>query len=159
MSEFTNKELQDYAWKYFALHASQRMSLFNFFVACSAIVTAALFGTFHEKIRAYGIGIALGVLLPVISFVFWKLDQRVSFLIKHAEAALKHLEREFISDGQHVTKLFTLEEELTKQKKERAFRWSVECHMTYSCCFRVVFLSFGAIGIIGAAISLVCLSH
>ena len=59
MSQFSNKELQEYAWQYFALHASQRMSLFNFFVASSSVVTAALCGTFHEKVRAYEMGIVL----------------------------------------------------------------------------------------------------
>ena len=162
MSQFSNKELQEYAWQYFALHASQRMSLFNFFVASSSVVTAALCGTFHEKVRAYEMGIVLGFLLPVISFVFWKLDQRVSFLLKHAEAALKHLERQFIPQGQELTKLFTLEEELTNQKKEkreRTFRWVIRCHMTYSRCFRLIFLAFGLTGIIGVVMSLVYLSH
>jgi hypothetical protein len=153
MSEFTNKDIQEYAWNYFALHASQRMSLFNFFVACSSVVTAALCGTFYEKIKAYEIGIALGIMLPVISFVFWKLDQRVSFLIKHAEAALKHLECKFPSDEQQVTKLFALEESLTSQKKEKVLCWPIGCHMTYSCCFKIVFWTFAIIGMIGAGIS------
>lgn len=156
MSEFTNKDIQEYAWKYFALHASQRMSLFNFFVGCSAVVTAALWGTLNEKIQAYGIGIVLGILLPFTSFVFWKLDQRVSFFIKIAEEALKYVEQKFPSDEQEITKLFTLEERLTSQK-ERSICHPIKCHMKYSCCFQMVFLSFSIIGIIGAAISLVYL--
>jgi hypothetical protein len=31
------KEMMDHAWRYFELHASQRMSLFNFFLVLAAL--------------------------------------------------------------------------------------------------------------------------
>lgn len=155
--EFTRKDLQKYAWEYFAVHASQRMSIFNFFVVFSSLVTTAMFGSFQEKIKIYPLGFGFGLLLILISFVFWKLDQRVSFLIKHAEEALEHLETEFpdakASKGPHVTQLFTREESLTKRMSAsfwRPWRW----HLTYSKCFGVAFMAFGTTGIIGACVSL-----
>jgi hypothetical protein len=38
------------------------------------------------------LGSGLGLLLMLVSFVFWKLDQHTSFLIKHAETAIIDLE-------------------------------------------------------------------
>jgi hypothetical protein len=160
MSEFTNKDVQKYAWDYFAVHASQRMSLFNFFVIFSSLVTTGLVGTFQEAFRAYPLGFGFGMLLVLISFIFWKLDQRVGFLIKHAEAALKHVESQFPDEGApgapHVTQLFTLEEYLTNQMRKSShlpWRW----HLTYSRCFKVAYLAFALIGIVGACVSLVLL--
>ena len=156
--EFTQKDFHKYSWNYFSAHAAQRMSLFNFFVVFSSLVTTALLGSFQEKLRIYPLGLGFGLLLTLISFVFWKLDQRVSFLIKHAEEALKHQEAEFpdapASGEPHVTQLFTREEFLTSSMRSCS-RLPWRCHFTYSKCFNVAFVAFGATGIIGACTSLV----
>ena len=38
----SNKDLLEHAWKYFQLHAAQRIAVFNFFVAASGLQTAGL---------------------------------------------------------------------------------------------------------------------
>jgi len=138
---------RDYVWEYFKVHAQQRMSLFNFFVVFSSLATTCLVATFQEKTRAPTVGMAIGVLLIIISFTFWKLDERVRFLIKHAENALKWIESTYPLEDDvvnpHVLRLFTCEEKHTKCNGD----------LTYSKCFKVAFLVFGVVGLVGVILS------
>jgi hypothetical protein len=149
---WTLRDHRDYAWEYFKVHAQQRMSLFNFFVIFSSLATTCLVATFQEKAQAHLVGIGLGVLLLAISFVFWKLDERVRFLVKHAERALKWIETKYHADGPdekpHVLQLFTCEEALTAD----------ELAVTYAKCFRWTFFAFGLVGLVGAILSALYLS-
>jgi hypothetical protein len=92
----------------------------------------------------------LSVGMMVISFVFWKLDQRVAYLIKHAEAALKVIECSLKEDpnGQHLS-LFFSEETKTRELKESTCWKPWSWHMKYSKCFGVVYVVFAVIGLIG----------
>lgn len=138
---------RDYAWEYFKVHAQQRMSLFNFFVVFSSLATTCLVATFQEKTHAPMVGMAIGILLVVISFTFWKLDERVRFLIKHAESALKWVESTYsLEDGidkPHILRLFTCEERQTAGNGQ----------LTYSKCFLATFLVFGIVGVVGTVLS------
>jgi len=123
------------------------MSLFNFFVVFSSLATTCMVGTFHEKTRSHMVGVGIGVLLMVISFIFWRLDDRVRFLIKHAENALKWIETNYeledCHNSPHVLRLFTGEE--TQTADEQPF--------TYSKCFCWTFFTFGLVGLAGAILS------
>ena len=81
------------------------MSTFNFFIILAALLTTGLAGTFVKEFEWDVVGVFLGSGLVIISFAFWKLDQRVRFLIKHAENALKAFEANYASDTE---KLFML---------------------------------------------------
>jgi hypothetical protein len=144
---WTLQDHRGYAWEYFKVHAQQRMSLFNFFVVFSSLATTCLVATFPEKTHTHTVGAAIGILLMVISFIFWKLDKRVRFLIKHAESALKWIESTYslddCADKSHVLRLFTYEEERT----------TGEGHLTYAKCFGVTFLAFGLVGLAGLVLS------
>ena len=141
--------LLEHAWRYFELHANQRMSLFNYFLVLSGAVAAGLAATLQGSQRFSSLGVALGLLLALVSFVFWKLDQRVSFLIKHAESALSELEKTIPAES---ARLFSLEPSRAKTAAEAASWWSR--HWTYSKAFRFVFLVLGLFGIAGAVLSL-----
>lgn len=67
----------------------------SFFLFASGAIAAGLAATLQGTPRFSSLGIALGALLMLVSFIFWKLDQRVSFLIKHAEQALAETEQAF----------------------------------------------------------------
>jgi len=77
----------EHAWRYFEIHAGQRMSMFNYFIVLSGLLLTGIAGTLQASPRLAAIGIALGLLLALLSFLFWKIDQRAAFLVKHAEAA------------------------------------------------------------------------
>ncbi|OHB77268.1 MAG: hypothetical protein A2Z25_14320 [Planctomycetes bacterium RBG_16_55_9] len=152
------KERIEYAWNYFQLHAGQRMSLFNFFVVISALLTGGLATSIRNdnEFEHAIIRILLGVGLMITSFVFWKLDQRVRYLIKHAENALKKMEHCFLIENEsqdNSSALFLAEEEQTV-KFPRAQLWKFwEWHMYYSKCFGVVYITFAAIGFLGVVLA------
>lgn len=149
--DFSLQIHRDYAWDYFKVHAQQRMSLFNFFVVFSSLATTCLVATFQERTSAHTLGIGIGMLLMAISIIFWKIDRRVRFLVKHAESVLKWIEGTYTlddgDDSPHVLKLFICEERQTAS----------ECPATYSKCFEMAFLVFGLIGLAGAITSAACL--
>src|SRR5271166_5133933 len=97
-SQSETKAARDHAWRYFEMHAGQRMSLFNFYLVLSGLVIAGMAGIYVNKFAPL-VGAAVSVTLIVVALVFWKLDQRVSFLMKRAEIALAELEASFPSSA------------------------------------------------------------
>ncbi|WP_275629348.1 hypothetical protein [Pseudomonas sp. 273] len=78
----------------------------------------------------------LGCFLSLVSLVFWKLDQRVSAMIKLAEGAIVYLEGLGVAPEAAI---FT--RELNCKKANGVFKvW------TYGRCFRVSFLAVGVAG-------------
>jgi len=97
---------REHAWRYFDLHAGQRMTMFNYFTVLAGITLAGIGATLQAATSFSAIGIALGLLLSLLSFVFWKLDQRVAFLVKHAEMAHENAEAKLLPMS---TRLFCTE--------------------------------------------------
>lgn len=148
------------AWDYFQLHSTQRLTTFNFYLVIASVLTAGLVSTFQKDFIFPTAGIPLGGLLSFFSFIFWALDRRNSQLIKSAEAALIFFEEQSgfkaaVSEGPHITNIFSRDEFLASRnrKKKSIIFW--RNHYSYSACFRLVFLSFGLAGIIGAVAALI----
>jgi hypothetical protein len=148
--KLTPKDALEHAWRYFALHAGQRMSLFNYFLIMFGIASAGLAGCLRAEGVLRLVGALLGGALASVAFVFWKLEQRSSFLVKHAETALLELEERHIAV--ESARLFRLEPAHTQTAqavKPRATRvW------TYGKSFRFLFALAAAVGIIGFAFSI-----
>ena len=116
-----NEELKDYreyAWKYFSLHADQRLKTFHFFVVLSAIISGAIL-TITKDVTNVSYAAPMAYLLSFLAFIFWKLDQRNSELIKHGENALKAIENsgKLFDSKSRAVLLFSEEEMKTKNKK------------------------------------------
>lgn len=133
-------EALEHAWSYFQLHANQRITVFNYFVIFAGVLATGLASAVQASPRLATVGVVLGLLLSLLSLVFWKIDQRTSFLIKHAEELIKTLEPA-------TAPLF--QEEVTKTEHARKTKglW------TYGKAFRVIFLVMGLVGISGSVIS------
>lgn len=143
----TRQEKIDYVWSYFELHANQRMSTFNFYIVIAALTTNAI-ATSYESITQSLFPCAIfSMLLSFVSYIFWKLDQRCSKLIKHAEESLKALEAERSDDsGPGSACLFTEESKLPSTSITDWKIWSYS--LSYSKCFTSVFAAFGSIGLL-----------
>lgn len=83
----TSDKAMDHAWRYFALHAQQRMSVFNFFVVLSGILSTGIAASFQNG-KPTLVTATLGALLTVFAFVFQRLDRRGAQFVKLAEDAL-----------------------------------------------------------------------
>lgn len=143
-----SEALLEHTWRYFELHAKQRITVFNYFLVLSGAVVAGLAATLQGSPRFSFVGAVLGVLLALVSFVFWKLDQRVSFLIKHAEAALAEVEKALPTES---ARLFLLEPGRAETAAKSAPWWTRQ--WTYGRAFRFVFVVMALFGIIGAVLS------
>ena len=68
--------LKQQAWNYFALHAQQRLTTVNFYLVVATTLTAAAVASFGENFGFPGLRLPTGLLLSLLSFVFWRLDFR-----------------------------------------------------------------------------------
>lgn len=132
----------EHAWRYFELHAQQRMTVFNFFLAISGLVAAGVGVGLQQGGKFLALASLLGCFLILVSFIFWKLDQRVTVLIKQAESALIYLESVGLESQACI---FT--KELSSVKG--AGFGSV---WTYGKCFRWSFVFVAAAGLVLAIV-------
>jgi hypothetical protein len=151
MKDEISERLQDQAWKYFSLHADQRLKTFNFYLILATIIVGGLLTVMKDLKTAY-IGAILAFTLTLLSFVFWKLDQRTRQMIWYAEEALKWCETEMQLPQEnfcpHVASIFRREEHLTKHAR-RPQRLNIFVrHFSYSECFSLIFFVFGLGGFV-----------
>ena len=154
-SQMTNHSLDmaallSYSSSYFHVHAAQRISVFKFFVVLAGLMIGGLFSTFQKDLKVPAFGIVLGLGLIFVSFIFWKLDERVKFLIKNVEASLTELERHFPTAGgakkPHVTQLITWELTKTQELRNSQKRWAPASQYSYAQSFRLLFVVVGLVG-------------
>jgi hypothetical protein len=81
---------QTYAWGWFAYHAGQRLTAFNFFVVVLGAILVAYVQAADAHLR--GLGVALGIVGILISLAFWVIDVRNTELVICGRAALDALE-------------------------------------------------------------------
>jgi hypothetical protein len=139
----------DYAFKYFDLHAKQRMTVFNFFLVIAGILTGGIAAALTKTPSMPVLGAALSLVLILISFVFWKLDLRTSFLIKHSEQALIECEKAFLLEKARLIsneKACFAEFQSKQHPGDKA--WS------YSKCFETVFVAMTLLGVLGLGLSI-----
>lgn len=139
-----NDKLFEHAWKYFEIHSQQRVNVINFFLAISGIVGAGIGLSLQQ---GGGFNYSAGMLslfLSFLSFIFWKLDERVSEMIKNSEEALACLEKQF---EKSEAKLFTNDRINTSSRKGLLSTW------TYGRCFRCAFYVVGYAGFLIAIFS------
>jgi hypothetical protein len=129
---------REHAWKYFEVHANQRMALFNFFIVLSGLLLTGIGVciTGADNLRIPGVILCVG--LTFISLIFYKLDQRTRFFIKRAELVLAELEIELPV----CARLFREEPGATQQAAKDEAVW------TYGRSFRFVFWISGLIGFV-----------
>jgi hypothetical protein len=77
--------------------------------------------------------VGLGLVLPVVALIFWNLDRRTAFLVKHAEECLIDVETSLLDER---VRLFSLEPEKTQaacsQEMFRHRLWTYGRHSEYS---------------------------
>ena len=157
----TEKEALDIAWKYFQQHASQRISFFNFYIVVASCMLTGLVTTFGSQFLAHHVGIAIGLMLAMTSFIFFKIDERNKFLTKKGEEALKEIESHYSFLGTSGSspsplQIFRREEahsrELKEEYKEKG-TWVVLQQISHSKCFNILLEIYGLAGFFGALVS------
>jgi len=127
----------EYPWRYFALHAGQRMQSVNFFL----IATTFLVSAYVAAVSGGHAGLAAGVAVlgALSSFVFYRIERRVRGLIKAAEAALRPLERSMAEKAENPALQI-----LDSVETAPAGAWS------YSRVFRALYVMVGLAFVAGS---------
>jgi hypothetical protein len=128
----------NHSWRYFELHATQRISLIRYYIGIySLYISACGYMLFHDAFLNSNdkyIIFALSILILIITTIFYLLDRRNRDLIHLAEESLRQYEFEMGFQNPH--NIFTLEDVVSRQ--ESKFR--------HTHCFNALFL----VGIISA---------
>jgi hypothetical protein len=154
MEQQARNETRDYTWKWFALNADQRLRTFNFYLLIVAVVLGGLLAYLKDA-RSPAYAAPVGVLLAIISYIFWRLDQRTREFLHLAERILKAIEMDI--PGEQVPeelRLFVKEEALTEELRKPHGRlgWNpvswIRGHYSFHDCFKAAFVIFGVAGLL-----------
>lgn len=140
------KAVQLYAWNYFAFHAQQRQTVFNFFIVLIGASLAAYAATI-DKSSAARFHLIIGCVLAASSFFFWRLDERSRRLIHLAEAPLKQMETRLAERTDFSSTIILTNSE----NKIGGVFTRVE---TFSQIYRCAFALVGCVGFVIAAASI-----
>jgi len=133
----------EHYWKYFEIHTQQRMTVFNFYLAIVGLAAAGIGIGLQQGVKYNYLTSSIAIFMALVSFIFFKLDQRVSTLIKRSEKALIFFEGEFSSDH---PKLFHSDEMDSNLNSGLTTPWS------FGRCFRISFFLIGNISLVLAFI-------
>lgn len=145
MDEKTER-LLEHSWRHFALHSQQRTTVFNFFTASAALTISGLFYVLATPTAPRAFGVVAGLGAAVLSLVFWKLDQRVTQIIKEGEHASIAIESELAEIYRQFARVERLE--VNRSLSPFSGTWS------YGRSFRLMFLVVALTGLIGAGFSM-----
>lgn len=148
MNILTEKEWLDLAWKYFQQHAQQRISYFNFFIVFSTILTSCFVSTFQSSFLLPRLGIVLGGLEVLISYIFLKIDIRNKFMTRQAEKVIQEMEYQCNLSGGKSYSLFTGVAEATASLKlENSGKFFLKKHLTHGQAYQIIYGAFLFLGI------------
>lgn len=105
----------DHAWKYFELHAKQRVTLFKYFII---LISAAAAYVAHS-FPSHGVGIIISGIFLVLTYVFQNLDKRNENLVNLSIRAMKDLEK---TEFQNLKKLQIFREDSRKKEEYEGYK-------------------------------------
>ena len=88
----------------------------------------------------------------LVSYLFWKLDQRTRYFINIAESSLAKHGTYFPigkSDNPDIRQLVRWDEHETLIRKNKRLRNPISANLSYASIFNLVYLVFAALGLIG----------
>jgi hypothetical protein len=81
------KDVLDHSWKWFEMHASQRMQLINYFLVAVAFLSAAYVAGLRDD--APEVSTVVAVLGVILSICFQRIEERTKNLIKLGEQGVR----------------------------------------------------------------------
>ena len=151
-SQISDKDVLELIWKYFEHHGNQRLTHINFFTVFSSALLVSQYTVLGTNNNLLFAPIVIGIVQIIVSFVFYKIDERTMFLVKHAEKAMVSIEStySFSDDKGYINslKIFTNEiEETNKAKKEKNFLLR---RISHKKSYRILLISFAVMGVLGS---------
>jgi hypothetical protein len=139
----------DICWRYFELHANQRLKTFNFFL----VIQGVLFALLIEQLKAEGWSATpflsiLGFSICIVAVVFSGLDNRTRELIHHAESKLIRIEKAISLEHEKDASVFYANIFSSEDGTSKIGRLTQA--PKYTVCFRILFNGTFLIGLIFA---------
>ncbi|MBS4050752.1 MAG: hypothetical protein KGZ69_06075 [Methylomonas sp.] len=132
----------EYSWKYFQLHADQRLKALQFYVAISGVTIAGLATSFSGA--TYLTTLAVSVVGMVVTIVFFRIDRRTAQLIKVGENGLCAIETRLCQNLGSQEFFHTMEADRIKNYRTGS----------YSSNFRILYVAFFSLYLLTAAAAL-----
>jgi len=138
-------------WDYFKLLAQQRVTHFNLFI----VIVLAIVTIYSSQIGNSVYGNLMSAILAVtqiaLSFVFYKIDLRNKFLIKHTESIMMKIENDL---DENIPKIFVEEMNKTNIVRENEKKKSpLLKQLSTSQLYRFFFFFFIVVGVFEIVIS------
>ncbi|WP_120430884.1 hypothetical protein [Acinetobacter baylyi] len=144
-----DKELE-HLWKYFEIHSNQRMSLINYYFFISVAMLTGLGVILQSTDKNFSIlGGFISIIIILTSFIFWKLDQRTSYLIKFVEERMSEYETTNIVNS----KLRVFSQEDFSQQLNNIQKNIFTKNYTYGSMYRFLFSIMAINGLVGLILS------
>lgn len=115
------KDFMDTLWKYFELHANQRMQMMNFYIVIISLFFTGLIALFCADGDMRICESVLCIAIIFFSWIFMMFDQRTRSMIKKCEAAIKSVEKKYTGQYGADIMIFTQEELQTQISKEMTY--------------------------------------
>jgi hypothetical protein len=132
----------EHAWNWFKYHAEQRLKVFQFFLVANGLIVTGIGAGLINDLNFLAFAVCdFGI---IVSIAFYRLDKRVSQLVKIGERAMRIEEAKLskVSGNSNI--------EICKSTEEP----STMDHGSYSDAFRLVFFSLGFLYFSSAVYSL-----
>jgi hypothetical protein len=140
-----HKQALDHAWKWFDLHAAQRMQTFNFFLVATAFLVAAYASLLDKHCLA---ALFVALVGAWIAFWFTRLDNRTRQLIDAGEDVLK-VSQARLAEAANIAAL------KISEKVEKP----TECAFTYGVIIAVIEWTIVVVFILAAGYALFLLAR
>ena len=114
--DLTDKDFYEQACSYFYYHAEQRTTMINYFIA----VFAACIALYGSLIKEYPLAsFLISVFLFIVSRLFYSIDIRNRFDVKHSQSVIAQIERDYKKDllkgdAEYVYGVFSNEDNIFK---------------------------------------------
>lgn len=150
MTSDTIRILREHCWNYFALHAQQRISVFQYFITIeTALITAAIISIqYKSDLNNPRWAVLLGPAIILFSFVFWKIDQRTKDLIKKSEISLRQIEDLILKDSSVKIQLPFTEDPQHNPKVRFTALPLLPGRLSYSQSFGVIYTTSALFGLV-----------
>lgn len=129
------KDFINNLWKYFELHANQRMQLMNFYIVIESLFLTGLVTMLNSKedLLIFELGVCIAMIF--FSWIFSQFDLRTRNMIHCCEDAIKHVEEKYVNDKGYDKEImiFSVEEKIRKDS-------------TYTRLMKLEFMFFKTIG-------------
>lgn len=130
----------DHGWRWFSLHADQRMRAMNFFLVAAAFLTVSYVGAIDSERHIVAASVA--VLGFVATGAFWAIESRTRQLVHVGEAAMNAVE------GRLAETTGLEAAHLTAIADDRA-----RSGLTYSTAFRAIYAAFAVSALTAAVLA------